>query len=161
MDLDDVGVTDISAAERAVARIAELEGQVTALTEERDTLTGRAADLETTRASLEGRLRETAGAHEAASAALAEARSALSAAGERELTNLRRALLAELSGQIVPELVAGADEAALLASVEVAKQAYTRALESARAAIVSQTVPAGAPSARAVSAAGLSALEMI
>src|SRR3954468_23569698 len=84
MDLDDVGVADISAAERAVARIAELEGQVAALTEERDTLTGRAADLETTRASLEGRLRETAGAHEAASADLAETRSALNAAGERE-----------------------------------------------------------------------------
>jgi len=53
------------------------------------------------------------------------------------------------------------DEEALLASVEVARQAHTRVLESARAAIVSQAVPAGAPSARDVAAAGLSPLEMI
>src|SRR4051812_47486152 len=146
MGLDDVGAADLSATERAAARIAELEGQVSALTEERDSLVGRAADLESVRASLDGRLRETAGAHEAVSADLAEARFAVNAAGERERTYLRRALLAELSGQIVPELVAGQDEATLLASVEVAKQAYSRALESARAAIASQMVPAGAPS---------------
>jgi hypothetical protein len=45
--------------------------------------------------------------------------------------------------------------------VETAKQAYGRALERARAAIASQTVPAGAPSARGTAAAGLSPLEMI
>lgn len=145
----------------AVARIAELEGQVTALTEERDTLAGRASDLETARASLEGRLRETAGSHEAASGELAEARRALTEAGSRGLAYLRRALLAELGGQVVPELLAGEDESALLASVEMAKQAYGRALESARSAIASQTVPAGAPSARVAPVGGLSALEMI
>jgi hypothetical protein len=85
----------------------------------------------------------------------------LSAASVRELSHLRRALLAEHAGQVVPELVSGDDEEALLASVEVAKQAYTRALETARTTIASQTVPAGAPSARTVPAAGLSPLEMI
>jgi hypothetical protein len=147
--------------DEAVARIAELEGQVSALTEERDTLAGQSADLEAARASLEGRLRETTGAHEAASGDLAEARRALAEAGTRGLAHLRRALLAELADQIVPELVAGEDEGALLASVEVAKQAYTRVLAGARAAIVSQAVPAGAPSARGVLGPGLSALEMI
>ena len=57
--------------------------------------------------------------------------------------------------------MAGDDEEALLASVEVAKQAYTRALEAARTAIASQTVPAGAPSARHGPGGGLSPLEMI
>jgi hypothetical protein len=147
--------------DEAVARIAELEGQVTALTEERDALAGRSTDMETARASLEGRLRETAGAHEAISVELAEARRALTEAGSLGLGYLRRALLAELGGQIVPELLAGEDEATLLASVEVAKQAYGRALESARSAIAGQRVPAGAPSARAATVGGLSALEMI
>ena len=64
------------------------------------------------------------------------------------LTRLRRALLAEHAGQVVPELVTGDDEVSLLASVELAHQAYERALESARATIAGQAVPAGAPSAR-------------
>jgi hypothetical protein len=147
--------------ETAVARIGELDGQVATLTEERDTLAGRAAELEVARAALEGRLTEAAGAQEVASGELVEARHALQEASARGLTYLRRALLAEQVGQVVPELVVGDDEETLLASVEVAKQAYTRALESAWTAIASQTVPAGAPSARVVSAAGLSPLEMI
>jgi hypothetical protein len=140
--------------EAATARIAELEGEVTTLRAERGALAERTAALETARATLEGRLVEAAGVQEAASGELTEARS-------RGLTNLRRALLAEQAGQLVPELVAGDDEESLLASVEVARQAHARVLESARAAIASQTVPAGAPSARGVSAAGLSPLEMI
>src|SRR4051794_8232405 len=147
--------------ETAVARIGELEGQVAALTEERDTLASRAAELETARSALEGRLGEAAGGQEAVSGELAEARQALGEASARGLAYLRRALLAEQVGRIVPEVVAGDDEATLLGSVEVARQAYTRALESAWTAIASQTVPAGAPSARVVSAAGLSPLEMI
>jgi hypothetical protein len=147
--------------EAATARIVELEGEVTTLRAERRTLAERAAELETARATLEGRLVEAAGAHESASGELIEARTALSATSARGLTYLRRALLAEQAGQLVPELVAGDDEEALLASVEVARQAHTRVLEGARAAIVSQTVPAGAPSARSVAAAGLSPLEMI
>jgi len=119
--------------EQALTRIAELEGEVTALTGERETLTGER----------DTRIGERDAAH------------------GRELANLRRALLAEHAGQVVPELVHGDDEAALVASVEVAKQAYARALEAARTTIASQTVPAGAPSARVAPAAGLSPLEMI
>ena len=122
---------------------------------------GRATELDAARSALDGQLAEATGAHLAVSADLAETQGALSAATGRELTNLRRALLAEHAGQVVPELVGGDDEEALLASVEVAKQAYTRALETARTTIASQTVPAGAPSARIVPAAGLSPLEMI
>src|SRR4051812_37067566 len=122
--------------------------------EERDTAASQAAELESTRTDLEGRLAETTGAHEAASGALTEART-------RGLIYLRRALLAEQAGQIVPGLGGGGDEEALVASGEVGRQAYARALESARMTIASQTVPAGAPSARVVSAAGLSPLEMI
>jgi hypothetical protein len=147
--------------EAAEARIGELEGQVAALTEERDALSRQAAELETARAALDGWLTEAVGAQEVASRDLTEARRALQEASARGLTYLRRALLAEQVGQLVPELVVGDDEESLLASVEVAKQAYTRALESAWSAIASQTVPAGAPSARVVSAAGLSPLEMI
>ena len=147
--------------EQALARIAELEGRVTALTGERDLLTGRAAELEAAQAALDARLTEATGTHTSVSAELAETQRALHAASGRELTHLRRALLAEHAGQVVPELVGGDDEEALLASVEVAKQAYTRALEAARTTIASQTVPAGAPSARTAPAAGLSPLEMI
>ena len=147
--------------EQALARIAELEAEVTALTGERDTLTGRASELESAQSALDARLAETTDAHTTLASDLTEARSALSAASGRELANLRRALLAEQAGQVVPELVRGDDEESLLASVEIARQAYTRALEAARAAIASQTVPAGAPSARTVPAAGLSPLEMI
>ena len=62
---------------------------------------------------------------------------------------------------MIPELVSGEDEAALLSSVEVARQAHARALEAARVALASQAVPAGAPSARIAPVAGLSPLEMI
>ena len=147
--------------EQALARIADLEGQVTTLTGERDTLAGRATDLEEAQAALDARLAEATGAHTTVAAELAATQQALSAAQAQGLDTLRRALLAEQAGQIVPELVGGLDETALLASVEMAKQAYGRAVEAARARIAQQTVPAGAPSARSGSAAGLSPLEMI
>jgi chromosome segregation ATPase len=154
--------------EQALARIAELEGQVTAIsgerdaaTGERDTLAGHTSELEAARADLDARLAEATGAHSTVAADLAAAQRALSAAHTSGLANLRRALLAEQAGRIVPELVGGDDEEALLASVEVAKQAYSRAVEAARASIAQQTVPAGAPSADAASAVGLSPLEMI
>ena len=147
--------------EEALARVAELEGQVTALAGERDALAGRATELEAARIALDAQLAESGTAQAALSTDLAETQQALSAASGRELVNLRRALLAEHAGQVVPELVHGDDEEALLTSVEVAKQAYTRALEMARTAIASQTVPAGAPSVRTVPATGLSPLEMI
>jgi len=154
--------------EEALARITELEGRVTALTDERDVLNGerdalvgQTTELEAARTDLDARFAEAAGAQATLSASLAEAQQALSVANGRELANLRRALLAEQAGQVVPELVHGDDEEALLASVEIAKQAYTRALEVARTTIAGQAVPAGAPSARTVSGAGLSPLEMI
>jgi hypothetical protein len=140
--------------EQALARVADLEGQVSALTGERDAATARASELTDAQAALNGRLAEATAAHDAASADLAETRT-------RGLSYLRRALLAEQAGQIVPELLGGDDEATLLASVDVAKQAYTRAVEAARTTIAQQTVPAGAPSARTPPAAGLSPLEMI
>src|SRR5437763_12764472 len=140
--------------EEALARIAELEGRMTTLAAERDTASERAAELESGRAALDAQLAEVAGARDAATATLAEAQ-ALGVA------TLRRALLAEHAGQVVPELVTGESEESLLASVEVARQAYGRALDVARATIASQTVPAGAPSARTVAAsAGLTPLEM-
>jgi hypothetical protein len=138
----------------ALARISDLEGQVAALTGERDTVAGRATELEAAQAALDTRLAESASERDAVAADLA-------ATQTRGLAYLRRAVLAEQAGQIVPELVAGESEEALLASVEVAKQAYTRALDAARATIAGQTVPAGAPSARTAPAAGLSPLEMI
>lgn len=157
--------------EQALARIADLEGQVTALSEERatlmterdgltgerDRLAGRAAELEaaqTALTDLEARLTETTSAQAVLTTELDEAQA-------RNLSYLRRALLAEHVGQLVPELVEGSDEVSLVASVEVAKQAYARALDAARTTIVSQTVPAGAPSARGAPAGGLSPLEMI
>jgi hypothetical protein len=141
--------------EAAVARIVELEGQVFVLTEERDAATGQMADLEAAHAALGGQLAETAGARDAVVGDLEAVRTT-------GLTYLRRALLAEHAGQLVPELVIGESEETLLASVEVAKGAYARALDTARAAIVRQTVPAGAPSARtAPTAGGLSPLELI
>ena len=141
--------------EEALARIAELEGQVSVLTGERDAATGQAAELEAAHAALGGQLAETAGARDAVAGDLHAARTA-------GLSYLRRALLAENAGQLVPELVIGESEETLLASVEVAKGAYARALDTARAAMVRQTVPAGAPSARgSATTGGLSPLELI
>jgi hypothetical protein len=161
--------------EAARARIADLESAVLvvaqerdrlagerdalmvergALAGERDTVAGRVRELEAAQAALDGRLEETAGAHDAVTAELAEAR-------VQGLVYLRRALLAEHAGQVVPELVGGNDEASLQASVEVAGQAYGRALDAARVALARQAVPAGAPSARGAAVPGLSALELI
>ena len=78
---------------------------------------------------------------------------------ERELTALRteladaqrgqveahrRAILAEHAGQIVDELVAGSTMAELDASLEAARTAYGRALESARRELGATVVPVGA-----------------
>jgi hypothetical protein len=148
--------------EQALVRIAELESQVTALAGERDVVSERAAEMESTRTALEAQLATVADARDAAQLALSEANGTLTEAQTHGLAYLRRALLAEHAGQIVPELVAGESEEALLASVGVATQAYERAVEMAQATIASQTVPAGAPSARtSVASAGLTPLEMI
>src|SRR5690242_11769399 len=102
--------------EEALARIGELEGQVTALTAERDTASERAAALESGRGALDAQLAEVASAREAAELALREAHGTLAEAQAVGLANLRRALLVEHAGQVVPELVTGENEADLLAS---------------------------------------------
>jgi hypothetical protein len=78
---------------------------------------------------------------------------------ERELTALRteladaqraqveahrRAILAEHAGQIVEELVVGSTVGELDASLEMARAAYGRALESARRELGATVVPVGA-----------------
>jgi hypothetical protein len=148
--------------EEALGRITELEGQVTALAAERDVAAERAAELESGRTALDAQLTEVAAARDAAERAVTEANGTLAEARTLGLAHLRRALLAEHAGQVVPELVRGESEEALLASVEVARQAYGRAIDAARVTLASQRVPAGAPSARNVAAlAGLTPLEMI
>jgi chromosome segregation ATPase len=157
MDLEQA----MSALNEANVRITELEGQMTTLTGERDTASGRASELEAAHAALSGQLADVSAARETLAGHLEEVQRDSSSAQERGLAHLLRALLAEHAGQVVPELVGGADETALLASVDLAKQAHSRALEAARAAIANQTVPAGAPSLRSVSTTGLTPLEMI
>src|SRR3954470_17275495 len=102
--------------EEALARIVELEGQITTLAAERDTASERAAELESSRAALDGQLAEAATARDAAELALRDANGTLAEAQALGLANLRRALLAEHAGQVVAELVTGEDEPALLAS---------------------------------------------
>lgn len=159
MDLD-AARARIADLESAVVVVAgerdRLAGERDALADERDAAAAWARELEAGQVAVNGHLAETAGAHDAVTAELAEARTL-------GLGYLRRALLAEHAGRLVPELVGGSDEAALQASVEVATQAYGRALDAARVALVQQAVPAGAPSARMTAGVGggLSALELI
>ncbi|MCC6179473.1 MAG: hypothetical protein IT305_29540 [Chloroflexi bacterium] len=141
--------------EKAQARIAELEGRVSALTAERAVASARMRELEEERSGLEVRLTEAVEGRDAATAELTASLAETRAAG---LAHLRRALLAEQAGQVVPELVTGEDEAGLLASVEVAQLAFSRAAEAARAELAAQAVPIGAPSARGMEAAALDGL---
>lgn len=148
--------------EEALARIAALERDLEMVRADRDNVTAERNDLANGLAGLEAVKRgvdtQLAEANHRADAAANDA----AATRVASLSYLRRALLAEHAGQCVPELVIGESEAALLASLDVAKGAYVRALDTARAAIVSQTVPAGAPSARSAGmGAGLSALQLI
>ncbi|MDP8921712.1 MAG: hypothetical protein M3O34_02415, partial [Chloroflexota bacterium] len=134
--------------EAALGRIAELEERLAALGAERDTASARVMELEepvTERSAAEGE-----------SAALAEAR----AAG---LGYLRRALLAEHAGMIVPELVTGDTPDQLEASVDRARAAWDRATEAAKQALRADRVPAGAPARNGTdpSAEGLSPLGKI
>ncbi len=154
--------------EQATARIAELETQVASLQGERDAAVGLGEQLRV-------QLGETAGQRDAEAATVAElttTRQALEAqvsaaqqAGDAQAATVaavRRALLAEHAGQVVPELVTGESVQALEASVEVARAAFSQAAEAARAVTTSQTVPTGAGSARtAPVTAGMSPLEMI
>ena len=134
--------------EAALGRIAELEERLAALGTERDAASARVTELEGT---VTGR-----SAAEGEATALAEAR----AAG---LGYLRRALLAEHAGAVVPELVTGDTPEQLEASVEVARAAWDRATEAARQALRADRVPAGAPARNGTdpSAEGLSPLGKI
>jgi len=111
------------------------------------------AELGELRAELDGAKQSA----EAAGAAISEA------AGQA-LANLRRALHAENAGRVVPELIVGDTFDALEASVEVAKAAFDRAAELARASMAGQPIPAGTPArsaTAAAAAAGLSAQDKI
>lgn len=70
----------------------------------------------------------------------------LSDAERRAVQHLRRALLAENTGQVVPELVAGDTEEALAASVEVARSAFAAARDAALAAMRPPAAPPVPPS---------------
>ncbi len=88
-------------------------------------------------------------------AALAEARA-------EGVAYLRRALLAEHAGRVVPELVTGETPEALTASIAGATAAWDRATESAKQALRADHVPAGAPARTGdAGAEGLSSLGKI
>ena len=134
--------------EAALGRIAELEEQLAALGPERDAASDRVTEQEgtvTERSTVDGE-----------SSALAEARAA-------SVGYLRRALLAEHVGTVVPELVTGDTPEQLEASVEGARAAWDRATEAARQALRADRVPAGAPARNGTdpSAEGLSPLGKI
>ena len=61
------------------------------------------------------------------------------------LGHLRRALLAENAGRVVPELIAGSSPEELEASVEGARAVFDRAIEAARTQLGRERVPTGAP----------------
>jgi hypothetical protein len=78
-------------------------------------------------------------------AAAETARQESGEASATALANLRRALIAEQAGQVVPELIVGDSAEALVASVEQARAAFARAAEATRASLGAQVVPAGTP----------------
>ena len=132
--------------EAALGRIAELEERLAALGGERGT-TSTEERQGTVTEGLTG---------DGESAALAEAR----AAG---IGYLRRAILAENAGALVPELVTGDTPEQLEASVAHARAAWDRATEAAKQALRADRVPAGAPARNGAdpSAEGLSPLGKI
>ncbi len=105
----------------------------------------RVRDLQSANDKLRARLGELERRTAEADQAVEAARQASAEAHQRELGALRRALLAEHTGRVVPELVAGDSPETLEASVETARAAFERATESARAQLGAQLVPAGAP----------------
>ncbi len=87
------------------------------------------ADLEQARAQLVQATQERESALE------------LAALQQAMLAAHRRAVLAENSGQVVPELVQGATADEIDASIETAKAAYARIADSVRAATLPETSP--------------------
>ena len=125
------------AAERA--RVGELESVAAAAAELRAQVDQLTANLATVQAEHEVQ-REQA---ERASARAAELEAAHGQAVSHGLDEHRRALIAENAGQIVEELVQGATEEALDASLEAAKVAYQGLLERIRQQLAGERVPAG------------------
>ncbi len=77
------------------------------------------------------------------------------------LESHRRALLAENTGRIVPELVAGSTVEELEGSVELARRAFETARAAALAEVVSAPIPAGNPIRQGPSVEGMSPLQKI
>jgi hypothetical protein len=123
-------------------RLAEYETRLQALQAEREAALARVAELE--------------GATTEEGARISELEQALTEARERGLGAYRRALLAEHAGQLVEELVQGATEEALDASVELAKSAYGRIAELVK----SQAQAAGEAAAAGAGGATRSAADL-
>ena len=130
--------------EAALGRIAELEGRLAVL----------GADGGSEEAGESGESGESEDASDTTRLAEISATS---------VAHLRRALLAENRGKVVPELVTGDTPEALEASVGVARAAWDRATEAARQALRADRVPAGAPARNGADAGaeGLSPLGKI
>jgi hypothetical protein len=111
-------------------RLADLETRVQALQAERDGALARIAEL-TEATTAEG-------------ARISQLEQELASANERGLGAYRRALLAEHAGQVVEELVQGATEEALDASVELARGAYGRIAELVRTQTAASSAAAAA-----------------
>jgi hypothetical protein len=91
----------------------------------------------------------------------AQQRERSEAAEQRALQAYRRALLAEHRDEVIEELVQGASEAELDASLETARIAYQRVAEQARKAVGVTHVPVGAPARQEEPPEALSPLDKI
>ena len=119
--------------------------------------TGTDTGVEPLVAELEAARGELLAAREEA----AEQRQRGEAAEQRALETYRRALLAEHRDEVIDELVQGASEAELDASLETARIAYQRVAEQARQAVGATHVPVGAPARQEEPPEALSPLDKI
>ena len=119
--------------------------------------TGTHTGVEPLVAELEAARGELLAAREEA----AEQRQRGEAAEQRALETYRRALLAEHRDEVIEELVQGASEAELDASLETARIAYQRVAEQARQAVGATLVPVGAPARQEEPPEALSPLDKI
>ena len=92
---------------------------------------------------------------------VAEQRQRSEAAEQRALQAYRRALLAEHRDEVIEELVQGASEEELEASLETARTAYQRVAEQARQSAGVTHVPVGAPARQSEPPEALSPLDKI
>jgi len=92
---------------------------------------------------------------------VAEQRQRGEAAEQRALQAYRRALLAEHRDEVIDELVQGASEEELEASLETARTAYQRVAEQTRQSAGVTHVPVGAPARQSEPPEALSPLDKI